>query len=254
MSYVRLERHGHIALVTIDRPEARNALSPVHAAELWEAWEAFRQDPDLWVEITTGAGDTSFCAGADLKYAGDPPAPPNQQPYWAVLTDQWRCWKPQIAAVNGYALGGGTELALVHDVVVAAERATFALPEVKWSAVSGVGAVLLSRQVPLKLAMELILTGRSIPAAEAYRLGLVNRVVPNGLEVETAFAIAEEICRNGPLAVRASKELVLRGLDTPIHTALGLGYGIAWPASNSEDRNEGRRAFAERRQPRYTGR
>ena len=252
---VHFERRGHIAIITLDRPETRNAMDQATAKEMWDAWHEFNNDPDLWVEITTSAGDISFCAGADLKaQASGAPGVPGQAPYWAVLTERWNCWKPQIAAVNGFALGGGLELALVHDIIVAADHATFGLPEVRWSGTSGTGAVRLPKQIPLKPAMEMILTGKPISAERAMQLGIVNHVVPQAELLNKAIALAESICENAPIAVQASKRVAMYAMDTPLNVALSLSPGLSYFIDKSADRKEGPQSFVEKRPPRYTGR
>lgn len=252
---IHFERRGRIAIVTIDRPESLNALDQPAARELWNAWTEFKDDPELWVQITIGAGNRSFCAGADLKYGlTGGKTIPGEAPYWGVLTERWQCWKPQIAAVNGYCLGGGLELALVHDLIVAADHATFGLPEVKWNGISGTGVVRLPKQIPHKPAMEMILTGKPIDAETALRYGLVNRVVHIDRLLDNAIELAESICENGPLAVRASKQIAMRALDSPLNAALSIAPGLSWEVNNSEDRKEGPLAFAEKRKPKYQGR
>src|SRR3989338_5300542 len=208
---VGFETRGHIAIVTIDRPEARNAIDPATGEALVDAWRRFRDSPDLWVAVLTGAGDEAFCAGADLRSVGEfyrslTPverlARAETEPGLGGLTRNVQVWKPVLAAVNGYCLAGGFELALACDIrtaalPAAAAPATFGLPEVGWGIVPGAGGTQrLPRIAPLGAALELILAGERITAAEAHRLGLVNRVVPRSELVPTAPAMAERICRN----------------------------------------------------------
>ncbi|MCL6600181.1 MAG: crotonase/enoyl-CoA hydratase family protein [Alicyclobacillus macrosporangiidus] len=262
MSYetVLFERQGHVAVITMNRPESLNAVNSTMWRELGEALEAFSQENDLWVGVLTGAGEKAFCAGADLKEvaAGG-----------FKLTEQMRQWgfagivrhhvpKPLIAAVNGYALGGGTEIALACDLVVASEEAVFGLPEVKRGIVAGGGGLLrLPRQVPVKIAMYAILTGEPLSAEEAARWGLVNQVVPKGQVRDAALAIAHKIAENAPVAVRVSKEGVYRSLDTSLDfpaDAWVINEELIMRVMASEDAKEGPRAFAERRKPVWKGR
>ncbi|MFJ7308889.1 crotonase/enoyl-CoA hydratase family protein [Peribacillus frigoritolerans] len=262
MSYetVFFERYGKVALITLNRPEAMNAVN----AQLWSdagtAIEEFDKDPDLWVAVITGAGDKSFCAGADLKEiaAGRSNRPDNGDTWGFAGIVQHFTQKPIIAAVNGFALGGGTEIALSCDLVVASEKATFGLPEVKRGLIAAAGGLLrLPRQLPLKVALEKILTGDPIPASEALRWGLINRVVPHEEVVSASIALAEKICENAPLAVRASKDIVYRGLDTSLDhpsEAWKINDEYVKLFSTWEDVREGTRAFAEKRRPIWKGR
>jgi enoyl-CoA hydratase/carnithine racemase len=250
------EREGRVLVVTLRRPEVMNAIHPPAAWELAEVLDGFAADPDLWVAILTGAGDRAFCAGNDLKYqaAGQPMAwPPSG---FGGITNRFDLWKPVVCAVNGLALGGGFEIVLACDIVVASQRASFGLPEVRvgLAALAG-GLHRLPRQIPLKRAMGLILTGRRIDAAEALSLGLVNEVVPPAELMAAAHRWADEILEAAPLSVRASKQAVLRGLD---HASLAEAMSAAYPAQSemgrSADFSEGPRAFAEKRKPRWQGR
>lgn len=259
---VQFETRGPIALITINRPEARNAIDPETRKELIEGWTTFRNDENLWVAIITGAGEKAFCAGADLKrigefYSLDPQkrrAKLETEPGLGGITRNLPIWKPIIAAINGAALGGGLELALSCDIRIAAENATFGLPEVKWGIMPGAGGTKrLPRLIPLGKALEMILTGKSISAEEALQIGLVNRVVPLPELMDTAMEMAENICENGPLAVRAAKEAVMRGLDFHLDEALRLEQFLADPLRRSEDAKEGIKAFKEKRKPKYKG-
>ena len=261
---VRFEARDQIAIVTIDRPEARNAIDPETGRALIEAWLRFRDSPELRVAVLTGAGEQAFCAGADLHSVGEfyrslTPAErlarAEVEPGLGGLTRNLDVWKPIIAAVNGHCLAGGFELALACDLRIAAETATFGLPEVTWGIMPGAGGTQrLPRLVPLGAALELILTGERISAAEAYRLWIVNRVVPREELLPTALAVAERIARNGPLAVRAAKQAVYRGLHLPLDEALRLEQLLAEPVRQSEDAQEGPRAFLEKRAPVFKGR
>jgi enoyl-CoA hydratase/carnithine racemase len=261
---VGFETRNHVAIVTIDRPEARNAIDRETDHALAEAWRRFRDSTDLWVAILTGAGDQAFCAGADLRGVGEfyrtltaaeRLARADTEPGLGGLTRNLPLWKPVIAAVNGYCLAGGFELALACDMRIASDTATFGLPEVTWGIMPGAGGTQrLPRIAPLGAALELILTGERISAAEAYRLGIVNRVVPPGELMSAALSLAERICRNGPVAVRAAKEAAYRGLHLPLDEALRLEQLLAEPVRQSEDAQEGPRAFMEKRMPVFKGR
>lgn len=251
------ERDGRILTVTIRRPEVRNALHPPANRELSEIFDTFAEDPELWVAILTGEGDRAFCAGNDLKYqagGGDMRGPATG---FGGLTARLDLWKPVICAANGLALGGGLEIVLACDLVVAAETARFGLPEVRvgMAALAG-GLHRLPRQIPLKPAMGMLLTGRPIDAREAWRLGLVNEVVPGpGDALPAARRWAEEILEAAPLSVRASKQTALQSLDhASLEEALGARYPALSEMMGSEDFAEGPRAFAAKRPPRWKGR
>lgn len=261
---VRFETSGAVALVTIDRQEARNAIDPATDRALAEAWRELRDRADLRVAVLTGAGDVAFCAGADLRSVGEfyralssaeRLARAEAEPGLGGLTRNLAVWKPVIAAVNGYCLAGGLELALACDVRIASETAVFGLPEVTRGIIPGAGGTQrLPRLVPLGAALELILTGDRITAAEAHRLGLVNRVVSSVRLLPEALSMAERIARNGPLAVQAAKQAVYRGRHLPLDEALRLEQLIAEPVRQSEDAREGPRAFLEKRPPDFKGR
>ena len=259
LEYTLVEKRDHVAWITINRPAARNALNSDCHRELRGVFEDFRDDDECWVAILTGAGDKAFCAGADLKevarnFASGTRPDRGGAPFGGITAD-WECWKPVIAAVNGYALGGGTELALACDLVVAADTARFGLPEPRRGIVAGAGGVLrLPRQLPLKQAMELILTGSDITAIEAQRLGLVNRVVPLAKLREEAEALAGKIIECSPASVRRSKKLALSYLHLPLDEALARQADVLADLRSSPDALEGTRAFAEKRAPRWTGR
>jgi len=252
---VLVRKSGRVLIITINRPEARNAVNESVSAAVGDALEAAQQDSSVWAVVVTGAGDKSFCAGADLKALarGESVVHP-AHPEWgfAGLVHHF-IDKPVIAAVNGSALGGGTELALASDLVVAEEQAVFGLPEVKRGLIAGAGGVFrIIEQLPRKVALELLYTGDPISAAEAARWGLVNRVVPAGTVVESALELAERIAVNAPLSVQASKR-VAHGADGRVIDAEEEKWarvareGEALLAS--EDAKEGPRAFAEKRLP-----
>lgn len=245
-------------VVTLSRPEVMNALHPPANFELDGVFNAFFSDPDLWVAIVTGEGDRAFCTGSDLKYNGPDKGRGMPPGGFAGMTARVDMLKPVIAAVNGLAVGGGFELALACDLVVADERSAFALlePRMGFAAMEG-GLQRLTRQIPWKAAMGLILTGRTIGAQEAFSLHIVNEVAPVGQSLARARYWADEILKCSPLAIRASLEAVHTGAASPsLGEALqrqkaGAQVRSLW---TSADRAEGRSAFLERRPPRWTGR
>jgi enoyl-CoA hydratase/carnithine racemase len=255
--FAAYEKKGRLATVTINRPERMNALHPPATLELDGIWDDFEADPEVWVGILTGTGDKAFSAGYDLRYAAErgregPGMPENG---FGGLTSRPRCWKPILAAVNGYALGGGFEMALACDIVIAADHARFGLPEPRVGLMAAAGGVhRLPRMIPQKIAMGYILTGRHMTAQEAHRLGVVNEVVPLADLMATATRWANEILECAPLSVRASKQAALEGLGHPLDAALRLPYSESERMQRSEDRVEGPRAFAEKRKPQWKGR
>ena len=258
MSYefILYEKTGRIARITINRPDRLNALHPPANAELLDAFSDFRDDPDVWVAIISGAGDRAFCAGNDLKYTAEHGRYRQRAGHapFGGLTSDFQCWKPIIAAVNGYALGGGLELALACDIIIAADHAEVGLPEPRVGLVAGGGGThRLPRHIPLKIAMGMLLTARRIPIQEAYRLGLVNEVVPLAELIPTAERWANEILDGAPLSVRASKQMATAGLGWPLEVALSLNYSEHQLAMASDDFIEGPKAFAEKRKPNWTG-
>ena len=246
-----------VALITMNRPERMNALDAEHYAALSRCWETVRDDPDIRCAIVTGAGDKAFTAGADLKSLINktPPLAEN----WLTQRDQilnrgLEVWKPVIAAVNGYCLGGGLTLLFATDIRIAAEGATFGLSEVKRGLVPGNGGTQrVMRQFPYAIAMEILLSGDRFGTDLAERWGLVNAVVPREALMETAYAHAHRIAENAPLAVQAAKELAIRSLD------MDLSTGLRWEAATnvmlrgSKDVKEGTKAFAEKRKPDFKG-
>ena len=251
---VQIEHRRGVMLVRIDRPERRNALDGPTMAQLGRAFTEAEAADAIHVVLLTGTGDHAFCSGMDLKaFASDPQAFKVDGPGLEVFTT--RCFpKPVVAAVNGSAVGGGFELALACDLVVAADHATFGLPEVKRGLVSAGGGTRLAARLPPALAYEIGLTGDPIDASTAQRLGLVNQVVPHDQLVSTALALAERIAANAPLAVRAMKTLIYDELPTHDEAEWASIRAKASPVFSSEDAKEGARAFAERRAPRWRGR
>ncbi len=255
--YILYEKSDRIARLTINRPDVMNALHPPANAELRQAFEDFRDDDDAWVMILTGAGDRSFSAGNDLKFTAERGHERRRGAVRSVpfggITTNFECWKPIIAAVNGYALGGGLELAMACDIIIAAEHAQLGLPEPRVGLVAPTGSHRLPRIVGMKRAMGMLMTARRISAAEAYRIGLVNEVVPLDELYPTVDRWAADILECAPLSVRASKQLASQGYDWPLDVALSRNYTEYLRAANSQDFIEGPRAFAEKRKPNWTG-
>ncbi|WP_321960536.1 enoyl-CoA hydratase-related protein [Paraburkholderia sp. J7] len=259
LRYCTVEREGHVTIVTINRPDSMNALTPAANAELAEVFDDFARDPQQWVAILTGAGERAFCSGNDLKFTaqamarGESIEPPLTG--FAGLTSRFDLNKPVIAAVNGVAMGGGFEIALACDLIIAAENATFALPEPKVGLAALAGGLLrLPRQIGLKQAMGLILTGRRVTAAEGLALGFVNETTAPGAALEAAKRWAAEIIACSPMSVRASMEVVRHGLaSASIEEASRQQNRL--PAVRalfkSDDVREGPLAFAQKRAPQW---
>ena len=262
MEVSQFELDGHVARITLDRPESLNSLNPDLRWELSQHFDEVENNDDIWLAVVTGSGDRAFCAGADLKHrARERNATTEQRADWAQknietrsLTERWHFAKPVIARVNGFALGGGLELAMACDIIVAAEHAEFGLPEPRRGLIAGaVGVHRLPRQIGLKPAMGHLLTGRHMTAARAYELGLVNQVVSlDGLDLAVNGWI-EDILRCAPLSVRATKEAAMRGLDMALPQAFYNEYEWERKRQQSADTLEGPRAFAEKRKPRWMG-
>ncbi len=260
LNKVKIDKDGGVLFITINRPEAMNAIDQETWCEIGEAIKYFDRTDDFIVAILTGAGNRSFCAGADLKAIsrGESIIPTSEAKNWgfAGIVNNYTN-KPIIAAVNGFALGGGTEIALACDIVIASENATFGLPEVKRGIIAGAGGLLrLPRQIPLKIASELIFTGDNFSADSAAEWGLVNHVVPHGKLHDKAFEVAQKIANNAPVSVKASKDILHKGLDVPLdhpQTAWDINDQYVDIVMDSEDSVEGPRAFAEKRQPIWQG-
>ncbi|MFJ8941267.1 enoyl-CoA-hydratase DpgD [Streptomyces sp. NPDC102365] len=263
-SRVRYDKSAHVARITLDRPEVLNAMDLRMHEELAEIWDDFEGDDDLWVAVLSGAGTRAFSVGQDLKELArrerEGQAAPSTfgsrgKPGWPRLTERFDLAKPVVAKVRGYALGGGFELALACDVVVASHDATFALPEARLGLVAGAGGVFrLSRQLPWKTAMGHLLTGRPMTAQRAYELGLVNEVVASGDLDDSTEAWVADIVRCAPLAVRAVKEAATKSAALPLEAAFTARYPWEERRMHSSDAVEGPRAFAEKREPRWQAR
>ncbi|WP_069170603.1 enoyl-CoA-hydratase DpgD [Streptomyces griseus] len=261
---VLYEKDGHVARVTLNRPAVLNAMDLATHERLADIWDDFEQDDELWVAVLSGAGDRSFSVGQDLKElerrTGAGQATPSTwgsrgKPGWPRLTERFHLAKPVVARVNGYALGGGFELALACDVIVAAEHAEFGLPEARLGLIAGAGGVFrLTRQAPFRVALGHLMTGRRLSAARAYELGLVNSVVPAEELDPCVDAWVDDILRCAPLAVRAVKEAALTSADLPLAQAFATRYVWEERRMHSEDAKEGPRSFVEKRPPRWQAR
>ena len=248
------EKRGKIALMTFNRPEAANALTREMLIGMDAAFDDFNADPELHVAILTGAGTRAFCAGMDIKTALPAVAAGDSMGYEDPVKRPFQTiYKPIIAAVNGICVAGGMEFMLGTDIRLATESATFGLSEVRWAVIPVGGShIRLPQQVPWAVAMEMLLTGASIDARRACEVGLINRVVPAERLLDEAFALAEKICANGPLAVRTAKEIAVRALNNEPNFVLEKAIGAR--VFSSADAKEGPKAFAEKRKPDYKGR
>ncbi|MCL4449013.1 MAG: crotonase/enoyl-CoA hydratase family protein [Actinobacteria bacterium] len=252
---IQRQRHDKVEVITIDRPEARNSIDGAASQALSEAFDELESDDNVWVVILTGAGDKAFSAGMDLKAfaAGEGGAIAGAKGGFAGFV-QRDFPKPIIAAVNGYALGGGLEIMLGCDLVVAAQHATFGLPEVKRGLIAGAGGLIrLPKRVPFALALEMAMTGESIDAKRALELGLINKVVPIEDLLNEALNLANLICANGPLAVRASKRVMRQAVDLPEGEGWLINATAVGEVFSSQDAQEGPIAFAQKRLPVWKG-
>ena len=246
------EKKGKVAYITINRPRALNAVDPETLQELSQALLDFRDDEDRWVAILTGVGERAFCVGADIK---------DMLPVLGEIRNEWwripptilrglELWKPIIAAINGHALGGGLELALACDLRIAAENATFGVPEVNLGIIPGWGGTQrLPRAIPAAKAAELLFFGQRIDAQEAYRIGLINKVVPLPQLLPTAEEWAQRLCEIPPLAVRAAKEAMIRGVEMSLEEGLRLEAKLEDFLFATEDHREAKGAWLEKRKP-----
>jgi crotonobetainyl-CoA hydratase len=254
--HVLTETGDGILWITINRPAALNALNPLAHRELSAAFDAFGADPALRVAVITGAGERAFCVGSDLKARAEKNADDHPPTGFGGISHRFDLLKPVIAAVNGLALGGGVEIVAACDLAVAADHVEFGLPEprVGLAALGGGGLQRLARHLPLKYAMELVLTGRRFDAAEARQIGLINDVVPRAELKARVRQMAGQIVEGAPLAIEASKQVMLQSLAQPdLGVALRASYPAAGRMLASEDAREGQRAFVEKRKPRWQG-
>lgn len=253
--FCSVEKDGRLTIVTIQRPEVMNALHPPANAELAEVFDEFVADPEQWVAIITGAGDRAFSAGNDLKYQASGGKMGSPASGFAGLTSRFDNPKPVIAAVNGISMGGGFEIALACDLIIASENAIFALPEprVGLAALAG-GIHRLPRQIGMKRAMGMLLTGRRVSAAEGKELGFVNDVVPVGESLKAAKAWAAQILECAPLSIRGSKQAAMQGMDVAsLEAAIKGRYDQIQAMYGSADFVEGPLAFAQKRAPNWKG-
>lgn len=254
--FINVEKREHLTIVTINRPQVMNALHPPANKEMDEAFNEFTEDPDAWVAILTGAGDRAFSAGNDLKWQAEHGGKAVRDGIAALkgglggITWRYDCFKPIIAAVNGFALGGGFELVLASDIAIAVESATFGLPEPRVGMLArGGGMHRLPRQIPYRHAMSILLTGRRVTAREALQMGFINEVVAPGDLMAAAERWTAEILECSPFALRATKEAVLKGLELPLDEAIAETFPGMKTLWESEDYKDGPRAFAEKRKP-----
>ncbi len=262
MGAVTIDRVGKTAVVTINRPEASNALNTAVWTGLADAWNLAREDDDIWTVVVTGAGSKAFCAGADLKETNErkQQAEREGRPFTSAMPLRTPMRgidmpKPVIAAINGVAAGGGMELALACDIRIAAEHVRMGLPEVARGLIPAAGGCTrLPRLIPFGLAMQMLCTGELISAQEAYRIGLVNQVVPAEALMSTAMSLAGKINENAPLSVRAVKEGATASLQIPLSEAMRFETLLFSRVRQSEDSWEGPKAFSEKRKPVYRGR
>lgn len=247
---LQIETRGRVLVVTLDRPQKRNALNPATNEALRDAFRDFAANDDLWVAVLTGKGP-DFCAGADLGADGSEHS--DARP--GGITRDFFCNKPIIAALQGHVLGGGLELALCADLRVADATTRLGAPEVRWGLMQGAGATQrLPRAIPLSVALEMLLTGDPIAAERAERLGLVNRVVPEGEAYDGALELAERVVERAPLGVRRAKEAAYRGMDQTLEQGLRTEELLSRLLAGTADLEEGAKAFLERRQPQWKAR
>lgn len=248
---------NHVAYITINRPEAMNSLDPESFEQLKAIFTEVKSDHDVRVSVLTGAGEKAFSTGTDMKKT----PPPTECMAAMYLKDQpmtvipyMKMWKPVIAAINGFAVGGGMEMALACDLRIASTNAKFGLTEVKVASLAGLnGTQCLPRAVPQAVAMKMLLTGEMIDAREAHRIGLISDVVEPGGLMALAKTLAEKIASNAPLSVKAAKQAVIMGMDLPLEHAISFSQLLWGILRDTEDRKEGFTAFAEKRPPVWTG-
>ncbi len=249
-------KEDHIAYITLNRPEAMNSLDPESLDKLKEIWTEVKNNRDIWVSVLTGSGGKSFSTGTDMKKT-PPPTECMASSYLnegPTIVGYMKMPKPIIAAINGYAVGGGLEMALACDMRIASDNAQFGLTEVKVASLAGLnGTQCLPRAIPQAVAMKMLLTGERIDAQEALRVGLVSDVVPLGELMKLASEYAEKIASNAPLSVKAVKQAVMLGMDMPLDHAIQMSYMLWGVLRDTEDRAEGFKAFGEKRAPKWQG-
>ena len=262
MAEVQYEKRDHVALIILNRPEKRNAWTFRMQDLLQEIWADFRDDPDIWVGVVTGAGESAFCAGQDIQELSDllkKDAFRLGEGFWSLtgrnslMTDE-KIYKPVIAAINGHCLGIGLTLAMSCDIRLASSKATFGFPEVKIGVPTVMGALKMPRLIAMGAALELLLVGDPIGAEEAKSWGLINRIYEPGSVKDEAMKLAQRMCRNGPLAMNVTKEIAIRGHQLPFDDAWRLGEALRRLAMDSMDFREGLQAFLEKRSPKFRGR
>lgn len=254
-----VEKRDRVAYLTLNRPERLNTLTAALFDALIAAWRGAQDDPDVWAIVLTGAGDRGFCAGLELREYRERDLPSRLLELWRIsghgeLDPRLHRWKPVVVAINGAARAGGVSLALFGDLRIASERATFGYPEVLNGIPPGVAGILLPRAIGVPAATRLLLLGEAVDAQEALRLGLVHEVVAHERLLERATELAQKLVRAAPLAVWATKQQIVRGLEVPITEGLRLARALADEVHRTEDFEEGRRAFLEKRPPHYQGR
>lgn len=253
---VGFEVKNHVAYVTLNRPEAMNALDPESVSDLNRIWDEVASNPDIRVAVLTGAGGKSFCTGTDMK--ATPPATECMASVYLrdglPIVPAMKMWKPIIAAINGYAVGGGLEIALACDLRIASSNAKFGLTEVKVASLAGLnGTQMLPRAIPKAVAMKMLLTGEMISAEEALRYGLISDLVAPEELMSLATTYAEKIANAAPLSVQAAKQAAVVGQDLPVEHGILFSHMLWGVLRDTEDRKEGFRAFAEKRSPVYRG-
>jgi crotonobetainyl-CoA hydratase len=259
--FINVEKKGHITILTMNRPEVLNAIHPMISREMSRAIDEFDEDAEQWVMIVTGAGDRAFSAGNDLKFTAANGAARVKELMAGLkggfggITNRHDCSKPFIAAVNGFAFGGGFEIALACDIIIAAENALFSFPEPRVGLMAAAGGVhRLPRRIPYHLAMEMLLTSNRVGAEQGREYGFVNKVASSEQLMSTAEAYAGEIMKGAPLSIRASKEATNAGMDYSLTEVITRVFPIHKAMQESEDTVEGPKAFAEKRPPRWKGR
>jgi E-phenylitaconyl-CoA hydratase len=254
---VEFNKEDHVAYIKLNRPKAMNSLDPESISRLSEIWDEVVRDDDIRVSVLTGAGEKSFCTGTDMKKT--PPPEECMASIWLregqPIVPKMKMWKPLICAINGYAIGGGLEMALACDLRIASSNAKFGLTEVKVASLAGLnGTQCMPRAIPQAVAMKMLLTGEMIDAAEAHRVGLISDVVEPGELMNLARKLALKIAGNAPLSVKAAKQAVVMGLEMPLEQGIAFSHLLWGALRDTEDRKEGFKAFAEKRAPQWTGR